>query len=42
MFSIEEKSLYVADLDLWIDSMRPRERCYVSHGTRTTPARTTS
>lgn len=32
MFSIAEKSLYVADLDLWIDSMRPRTRCYVSHG----------
>jgi Cft2 family RNA processing exonuclease len=32
MFSISEKSLYVADLDLWIDSMRPRSRCYVSHG----------
>ena len=32
MFSITEKSLYVADLDLWIDSMRPRSRCYVSHG----------
>ncbi|GAC1348944.1 MAG: ligase-associated DNA damage response exonuclease [Vulcanimicrobiaceae bacterium] len=32
MFSLLEKSLYVADLDLWIDSMRPRGRCYVSHG----------
>ena len=32
MFSLQEKSLYVADLDLWIDSMRPRARCYVSHG----------
>jgi Cft2 family RNA processing exonuclease len=32
MFSLAEKSLYVADLDLWIDSMRPRSRCYVSHG----------
>ncbi|MDP9017841.1 MAG: MBL fold metallo-hydrolase [Candidatus Eremiobacteraeota bacterium] len=32
MFSLSEKSLYVASLDLWIDSMRPRERCYVSHG----------
>ncbi|MBD5606881.1 MAG: MBL fold metallo-hydrolase [Candidatus Eremiobacteraeota bacterium] len=32
MFSLQEKSLYVADLDLWIDSMRPRERCYISHG----------
>ncbi|PZR57024.1 MAG: hypothetical protein DLM50_06810 [Candidatus Meridianibacter frigidus] len=32
MFSLEERSLYVRSLDLWIDSMRPRERCYVSHG----------
>jgi Cft2 family RNA processing exonuclease len=32
MFSLVEKSLYVADLDLWIDSMRPRDRSYVSHG----------
>ncbi|MFN2460884.1 MAG: MBL fold metallo-hydrolase RNA specificity domain-containing protein [Candidatus Velthaea sp.] len=32
MFSLAEKSLYVATLDLWIDSMRPRSRCYVSHG----------
>lgn len=32
MFSIAEKSLYVAELDLWIDSMRSRSRCYVSHG----------
>jgi Cft2 family RNA processing exonuclease len=32
MFSLHEKTLYVADLDLWIDSMRPRSRCYVSHG----------
>lgn len=32
MFSLAEKSLYVHALDLWIDSMRPRERCYVSHG----------
>ncbi len=32
MFSLAEKSLYVADLDLWIDSLRPRSRCYVSHG----------
>jgi Cft2 family RNA processing exonuclease len=32
MFSLHEKTLYVADLDLWIDSMRPRTRCYVSHG----------
>jgi hypothetical protein len=32
LFSLSERSLYVADLDLWIDSMRPRSRCYVSHG----------
>jgi Cft2 family RNA processing exonuclease len=32
MFSLHERSLYVRDLDLWIDSMRPRARCYVSHG----------
>lgn len=32
MFSIAEKSLYVDALDLWIDSMRTRSRCYVSHG----------
>ncbi len=32
MFSLAEKSLYVADLDLWIDSLQPRSRCYVSHG----------
>ena len=32
MFSLAEKCLYVADLDLWIDSHRPRQRCYVSHG----------
>jgi len=32
MFSLREKSLYVDALDLWIDSMRSRGRCYVSHG----------
>lgn len=32
MFSIAEKSLYVDALDLWIDSMHSRNRCYVSHG----------
>ncbi len=32
MFSLAQRSLYVSDLDLWIDSMRPRARCYVSHG----------
>jgi len=32
VFTLTERSLYVADLDLWIDSLRPRARCYVSHG----------
>ena len=32
VFSLTEKSLYVAALDLWIDSMHERDRCYVSHG----------
>ena len=32
MFTLAEKSLYVEALDLWIDSMRRRERGYVSHG----------
>lgn len=32
MFTLAEKTLYVDVLDLWIDSMRTRERCYVSHG----------
>ncbi|MGH7728620.1 MAG: MBL fold metallo-hydrolase RNA specificity domain-containing protein [Vulcanimicrobiaceae bacterium] len=32
MFSLSDRSLYLADLDLWIDSQRPRTRCYVSHG----------
>ncbi|HKU68701.1 MAG TPA: MBL fold metallo-hydrolase, partial [Candidatus Baltobacteraceae bacterium] len=32
MFSLTEKSLYVEAIDLWIDSMRERGRCYVSHG----------
>ncbi|GAC1441965.1 MAG: ligase-associated DNA damage response exonuclease [Vulcanimicrobiaceae bacterium] len=32
MFSLLDKTLYVSDLDLWIDSMRPRGRCYISHG----------
>ena len=32
MFSLSDTSLYVEALDLWIDSMRPRSRCYVSHG----------
>ncbi len=32
MFTLAEKSLYVEAIDLWIDSMRTRERCYVSHG----------
>ncbi len=32
MFSLSEQSLYVDALDLWIDSMSTRHRCYVSHG----------
>jgi Cft2 family RNA processing exonuclease len=32
VFSLTEKSLYVAAIDLWIDSLRERDRCYVSHG----------
>lgn len=32
VFSLVDKALYVSALDLWIDSMRTRERCYVSHG----------
>lgn len=32
MFSLAQKSLYVEAIDLWIDSMRTRNRCYVSHG----------
>ncbi len=32
MFSLSRKSLYVEALDLWIDSMRSQQRCYVSHG----------
>jgi Cft2 family RNA processing exonuclease len=32
VFSLSEKSLYVEAIDLWLDSMRCRERCYVSHG----------
>lgn len=32
MFSLASGSLYLADLDLWVDSMRARERGYVSHG----------
>jgi Cft2 family RNA processing exonuclease len=32
VFSLSEKSLYVERIDLWIDSMRSRSRCYVSHG----------
>jgi Cft2 family RNA processing exonuclease len=31
LFSLAEKSLYVEAIDLWIDSMRARHRCYVSH-----------
>jgi len=32
VFSLADKSLYVEAIDLWIDSMRSRGRCYVSHG----------
>jgi Cft2 family RNA processing exonuclease len=32
VFSLTDESLYVAAIDLWIDSMRERDRCYVSHG----------
>ncbi len=32
MFTLTDRSLYVAALDLWIDSLRWRERGYVSHG----------
>ncbi|HVA38649.1 MAG TPA: MBL fold metallo-hydrolase [Candidatus Dormibacteraeota bacterium] len=32
MFSIAQRSLYVPDLDLWIDASAGRKRCYVSHG----------
>jgi Cft2 family RNA processing exonuclease len=32
VFSLTEQSLYVAALDLWIDSLDERDRCYVSHG----------
>jgi Cft2 family RNA processing exonuclease len=32
VFSLSQKSLYVEALDLWVDSMRWSERCYVSHG----------
>jgi Cft2 family RNA processing exonuclease len=32
VFRLSEKSLYVDALDLWIDSMSTRDRCYVSHG----------
>ena len=31
VFSIAGNSLYVEALDLWIDSMQLRDRCYVSH-----------
>ncbi|MDP9025048.1 MAG: MBL fold metallo-hydrolase, partial [Candidatus Eremiobacteraeota bacterium] len=32
VFSLSDKSLHVDALDLWIDSMQLRRRCYVSHG----------
>jgi Cft2 family RNA processing exonuclease len=32
VFSLSGRQLYVDALDLWVDSMRRQERCYVSHG----------
>lgn len=32
MFSLNQKSLYVEALDLWVDAARWSNRCYVSHG----------
>ena len=32
MFSLDENSLHVRRLDLWIDSPAQRSRCFVSHG----------
>lgn len=32
MFSLSDGALYASDVGLWIDSARPRARCYVSHG----------
>jgi len=32
VFSLTDRSLYVEALDLWIDSSRRRNRCFVSHG----------
>jgi Cft2 family RNA processing exonuclease len=32
VFSLSQRSPYVEALDLWIDSMRSQERCFVSHG----------
>jgi Cft2 family RNA processing exonuclease len=32
VFSLAGKSLYVEAIDLWIDSMQSRDRCYISHG----------
>ena len=32
MITIREKTLYIPKIDLWIDSLRERERSYISHG----------
>lgn len=32
MITIRAKTLYIPEIDLWIDSMRSRTRSYVSHG----------
>ena len=32
VFSLTDRSLYVEALDLWIDSLRYRDRSYISHG----------
>jgi len=32
VIALSQKSLYIERLDLWIDSMRRQERCFVSHG----------
>jgi len=32
MFSIKDHAIYVSELDLWVDSMQPRQHAYISHG----------
>jgi len=32
MISLIEQALYLERLDLWVDSMQTRDRCFVSHG----------